>query len=49
LAGRVVHLLNRGTIEHAQQIATHESQRTTQVNDRTNDASSPNEIERILI
>jgi hypothetical protein len=45
----VVHLLNRGTNEHAQQIATHESQRTTRLNDPTNDASGPNEIERILI
>jgi len=50
-------LPNGGTIEHAQQIANHESPRTTKLNDRTNDAISLDEgacpavpgIERILI
>lgn len=40
---------NGGTIEHAQQIANHESPRTTKLYDRTNDAISLDEIERILI
>jgi len=50
-------LPNGGTIEHAQQIANHESPRTTKLYDRTNDAISLDEracpavpgIERILI
>jgi hypothetical protein len=42
-------LQNRGTIEHAQQIANHESPRTTKLSDRTNDVISLDEIERILI
>jgi len=37
------------TDEHAQQIANHESPRTTKLYDRTNDAISLDEIERILI
>jgi len=40
---------NGGTIEHVQQIANHESPRTTKLYDRTNDAISLDEIERILI
>ena len=40
-------------MEHAQQIAAHESPRTTKLDDRTNvetfDAISLDEIERILI
>jgi hypothetical protein len=43
------YLQNGGTIEHAQQIANHESPRTTKLYDRTNDAISRDEIERILI
>ena len=42
-------LQNGGTIEHAQQIANHESPRTTKLYDRTSDAISLDEIERILI
>ncbi len=38
-----------GTVEHAQQIANHESPRTTKLYDRTSDAISLDEIERILI
>jgi len=34
---------------HAQQIACHESPRTTKLTDRTNDAISLDEIESILI
>jgi len=43
------YLRNGGTIEHAQQIANHESPRTTKLYDRTNDAISLDEIERIII
>jgi len=35
--------------EHAQQIANHKSPRTTKLHDRTNNAISLDEIERILI
>lgn len=47
--GITEYLRNGGTIEHAQQIAAHESPRTTKLYDRTNDAISLNEIERIVI
>jgi integrase len=36
--GITTNLRNGGTIEHAQQIANHESPRTTKLYDRTNDA-----------
>jgi hypothetical protein len=38
-----------GTLEHAQQIAAHESPRTTKLYDRTADQISLDEIERIAI
>jgi integrase/recombinase XerD len=47
--GITTYLQNGGTIEHAQQIANHESPRTTKLYDQTNDAISLDEIERILI
>ena len=47
--GITTYLQNGGTIEYAQQIANHESPRTTKLYDRTNDAISLDEIERILI
>jgi integrase/recombinase XerD len=47
--GITTYLQNGGTIEHAQEIANHESPRTTKLYDRTNDAISLDEIERILI
>lgn len=47
--GITTYLQNGGTIEHAQQIANHESPRTTKLYDRTSDAISLAEIERILI
>lgn len=47
--GITTYLQNGGTIEHAQQIAAHESPRTTKLYDRTSDAISLDEIERILI
>lgn len=43
------YLESGGTIEHAQQIAAHESPRTTKLYDRTSDAISLDEIECILI
>ena len=39
-AGVIAYPQNGGTIEHAQQIANHESPRTTKLYDRTNDASA---------
>jgi integrase/recombinase XerD len=47
--GITAYLENGGTIEHAQQIAAHESPRTTKLYDRTNDAISLDEIERIVL
>ena len=47
--GITTYLQNGGTIEHAQRIAGHESPRTTKLYDRTDDAISLDEIERILI
>jgi integrase/recombinase XerD len=47
--GITEYMRNGGTIEHAQQIAAHESPRTTKLYDRTSDAISLDEIERIVI
>jgi site-specific recombinase XerD len=47
--GITAYLENGGSVEHAQQIAAHESPRTTQLYDRRSDAISLDEIERILI
>ena len=47
--GITEYLRNGGTIEHAQQIAAHESPRTTKLYDRTSDAISLDEVERIVI
>ncbi len=47
--GITAYLENGGTIEHAQAIAAHESPRTTKLYDRTSDALSLDEIERIAI
>jgi site-specific recombinase XerD len=47
--GITEYLRNGGTIEHAQLIAAHESPRTTKLYDRTGDAISLDEIERIII
>jgi hypothetical protein len=41
--------LEDGTLEHAQQVAVHESPRTTKLYDRTTEQVSLNEIERIAI
>ena len=46
--GITAYLLNGGTLEHAQQIAAHESPRTTKLYDRTTDEITLDEIERIM-
>lgn len=47
--GITAYLENGGTLEKAQQIAAHESASTTKLYDRTSDAISLDEIERIAI
>ena len=47
--GITAYLENGGTIEKAQVIAAHESPRTTKLYDRTSDAITLDEIERIMI
>jgi integrase len=47
--GITAYLENGGRIEKAQQIAAHESPRTTKLYDRTNDELTLDEIERIAI
>ena len=47
--GITAYLDNGGTIEKAQQIAAHESPRTTKLYDRTSDQVSLDEIERVVI
>lgn len=47
--GITAYLEKGGTIEKAQQIACHESPKTTKLYDRTNDAIDLDEIERIVI
>ena len=47
--GITAFLLNGGALEHAQHVAAHESPRATKLYDRTNDAITFDEIERILI
>jgi site-specific recombinase XerD len=45
--GITAYLQNGGTLEHAQQIAAHQSARTTKLYDRTKDEISLDEVERI--
>jgi integrase/recombinase XerD len=47
--GITAYMKNGGTLEHAQAIAAHESPRTTKLYDRTSDAPTLDEIERISI
>jgi integrase/recombinase XerD len=47
--GITAYLENGGTLEHAQQIAAHESPRTTKLYDRTSDQVSLDEIERTAV
>ncbi len=42
-------LANGGALEHAQEMAAHESQRTTKLYDRTKERMTQNEIERIRL
>jgi integrase len=47
--GSTVYLLNGGTLEKAQQIANHESPKTTKLYDRTSDEITLDEVERIVL
>jgi integrase len=47
--GITAYLSNGGTLENAAAIAAHESPRTTKLYDRTGDAISLDEVERIMI
>ena len=47
--GITAYLSNGGTLEHAQRVAGHASPKTTKLYDRTADAISLDEIERIVI
>mgnify|MGYP000925866229 CR=1 FL=1 len=47
--GITVYLQNGGTLERAQQIANHESPRTTKLYDRTDDTITLDEVERIVL
>jgi len=47
--GITAYLENGGSLEHAQRIAAHNSVRTTKLYDRTSDAVTLDEIERIII
>ncbi len=47
--GITAYLQNGGTLQRAQQIAAHESPRTTKLYDRTSDEITIDEVERILI
>lgn len=47
--GITAYLENGGTLEHAQAIAAHESPRTTKLYDRTSDAITLDEVEKIAI
>ena len=47
--GITIYLENGGTLEHAQQIAAHESPRTTKLYDRSSDQITLDEIERIML
>jgi integrase/recombinase XerD len=47
--GITAYLENGGTIEHAQQIACHESPKTTKLYDHTGDQITLDEVERIVI
>ena len=48
-SGITNYLLNGGTLEKAQQMAAHESPRTTTLYDRTSDTITLDEVENIVI
>src|SRR5271166_4402675 len=47
--GITVYLLNGGLLEYAQQMAAHESARTTKIYDRRNDQVTLDQVERIVL
>lgn len=47
-SGITIYLENGGQVEHAQQMASHESPRTTKLYDRRDDTVSLDEVERII-
>jgi integrase len=47
--GITVYLTDGGLLEHAQQMAAHESARTTKLYDRRSDKITLDEIERIVL
>jgi integrase len=47
--GITVYLLNGGLLEYAQQMAAHESARTTKLYDRCNDQVTLDQVERIVL
>jgi integrase len=47
--GITCYLENKGTLEKAQQMASHSSPRTTKLYDRTNDQVTLDEVEKIII
>jgi hypothetical protein len=49
LRGITIYLENDGRLEHAQQMAGHESPRTTKLYDRTKDEITLSEVERIRL
>jgi hypothetical protein len=48
-SGITIYLENDGRLEHAQQMAGHESPRTTKLYDRTKDEITLSEVERIRL
>ena len=47
--GITAYLANGGTLEHAQEMAAHESPRTTKLYDRTKERLTQDEVERIRL
>jgi hypothetical protein len=47
--GITAYLANGGALENAQEMATHESPRTTKLYDRTRDRLTQDEVERIRL
>jgi integrase len=47
--GITAYLANGGALEHAQEMAAHESPRTTKLYDRTNERLTQDEVERIRL
>jgi integrase/recombinase XerD len=47
--GITIYLLNGGLLEYAQQMAAHESARTTKLYDRRNDQVTLDQVERVIL